>query len=225
MSLHFQKVKIKFDKPIYVGFSILDISKTFIYNFHYEVMKNKYGEKISLLYTDTDSLIYRIKTNNFFNDLKFDLLCHFDTSNFPTNHFCYSGKKKNIPGLFKDELKGEIMTQFVTLRPKLYGYTVSGIEHKKAKGVKKYVRDKYMTVNHYLDILTKFRIQNSKHFDTLNAESSQINAHCYINSIQATNHNVFSKTMRKIVLSANDDKRVILKYGICTLPYGHYKLN
>ncbi|XP_060855529.1 uncharacterized protein LOC132933232 [Metopolophium dirhodum] len=124
MSLHFQKEKIKFDKPIYVGFSILDISKTYIYNFHYDVMKNKYGKKISLLYTDTDSLIYRIKTNNYFNDLKFDLLSHFDTSNFPISHFCYSDKHKNTPGYFKDELKSEIMTQFVTLRPKLYAYTI-----------------------------------------------------------------------------------------------------
>ncbi|XP_060859920.1 uncharacterized protein LOC132937114 [Metopolophium dirhodum] len=225
MSLHFQKEKIKFDKPIYVGFSILDISKTYIYNFHYDVMKNKYGKKISLLYTDTDSLIYRIKTNNYFNDLKFDLLSHFDTSNFPISHFCYSDKHKNTPGYFKDELKSEIMTQFVTLRPKLYAYTVSGIEYKKAKGVKKYVRDKYMTVNHYLDILSKFSIQNSSHLDAQNGESSQINAYCDINSIQATKHNVYSKTTRKIVLSANDDKRVILKGGICTLPYGHYKLN
>jgi len=61
------------------GFFILDVSKTYIYNFHYNIMKNKYGKKISLLYTDTDSLIYRIKTNNFFNDLKFDLLDYFDT--------------------------------------------------------------------------------------------------------------------------------------------------
>jgi len=207
-----------------VGFSILDISKTYIYNFHYDVMKNKYGEKISLLYTDTDSLIYRIKTNNFFDDLNFDLLNHFDTSNFPIDHICYSDKRKYTPGLFKDELQSKIMTEFVTLRPKLYAYTVSGIEYKKAKGVKKYVRDKYMTVNHYLDILSRFSKQNSKHTDTLNDKPSKINAYCDINSIQSTKHNVYSKTMRKIVLSANDDKRVILKGGICTLPYGHYKL-
>jgi len=82
-----------------------------------------------------------------------------------------------------------------------------------------------MTVNHYLDILSKFTIQNSKHVDTRNGESDQISAYCGINSIQSTKHNVYSKSMKKIVLNANDDKRVILKDGICTQPYGHYKLN
>jgi len=185
MSLHFQKEKIKFDKPIYVRFSILDISKTYIYNFHYDIMKNKYGKKLSLLYTDTDSLIYRIETNNFFNDLKFDLLDHFDALNFPINHFCFSNKHKNIPGYFKDELKSEIMTQFVTLRPKLYAYTVSGVKYKKAKGVKK-----YMTVDQYLDILSEFSSQNA---DAQKNETKQISACCDINLIQSTKHHVYSQ--------------------------------
>jgi hypothetical protein len=91
-------------------------------------MKNKYDKNISLINTDTDSLLYRIKTNDFFNDLKYDLLKHFDTSNYPHNHSCFNSNNESIPGYFKDELKSGIMTEFVSLRPKLYAYTVNGVQ-------------------------------------------------------------------------------------------------
>ena len=80
--------KIKLDKPIYIGFTILEISKTIIYNFHYNIMKKKYeNNNLKLLYMDTDSLIYEIKTYNFFNDLKNHLLPYIDTSNYSKNRF------------------------------------------------------------------------------------------------------------------------------------------
>ncbi|XP_060855571.1 uncharacterized protein LOC132933276 [Metopolophium dirhodum] len=135
MAIHQHKETIKFDKAIYVGFAILDVSKTFMYDFHYNVMKKRYGTKISSLYSDTDSLIYAIQTTNFFNDLKNDLLPYFDTSNYPKDHYCFSELHKSQPGFFKDELKGIILKEFVSLRPKLYAYkTVDGTEEKKAKG-------------------------------------------------------------------------------------------
>ncbi|XP_025203843.1 uncharacterized protein LOC112600753, partial [Melanaphis sacchari] len=79
MAIHRHKEIIKFDKPIYVGFAILDVSKTFMYDFHYDVMKKRYGNKINSLYSDTDSMVYEIQTHNFFNDLRYDLLPFFDT--------------------------------------------------------------------------------------------------------------------------------------------------
>jgi len=215
MAIHMNKESVKFDKPIYVGFSILDISKTIMYNFHYNVMKTYYDTKISLLYTDTDSLIYSIETNNFFTDLKNDLLHHFDTSNFPNNHFCFSNIHKNEPGYFKDELKSMIMSEFVTLRPKLYAYIVRGVEHKKAKGVKKYVIKKHMKFEHYTEILTNFIKNNNINRDI---------AYRDMNLIQSNKHQVFSKTVNKLVLSGNDDKRYILKDGVHTLAHGHYKI-
>ncbi|KAF0746692.1 Uncharacterized protein FWK35_00025064 [Aphis craccivora] len=134
-------------------------------------MKNKYGKKISLLYTNTDLLIYRIKTNNFFNDLKFDLLDHFDTSNFPINHYCFF---------------------------------MSGVEYKKGQ-----IYDGW----HYLNILSEFSSQNAdaQKYETM------FSTICEINLIQSNKHHVHSKTVKKIVLSANHNKRVILKGGILFL--------
>jgi hypothetical protein len=216
MAIHTHKETIKFDKPIYVGFAILDISKIIMYDFHYNVMKKNYGEKISLLYTDTDSLIYSIKTENFFDDLKNNFLKKFDTSNYPINHTCFSNNHKNEPGFFKDELKSKIMTEFITLRPKLYAYVVGGEEYKKAKGAKKYIIKNKLTVNHYKTVLRNFIKQNPQ-----NKNDQYFN----INSIRSRKHEVFSETTNKLVLSANCDKRIILKNGINTLPYGHYKFN
>jgi hypothetical protein len=145
MAIHQYKDTIKFDKPIYVGSAILDVSKTFIYSFHYDIMKQKYGDKISILYSDTDSLIYEIITKIFFTDLKNDLLTYFDTSNYPKDHNFFSNDHKNQPGYFKDELKGVILKEFISLRPKLYAYkTVNDKEIKKAKVVKKYVIKKHI---------------------------------------------------------------------------------
>lgn len=208
--------KIKFDKPIYVGFSVLEISKTIIYNFHYNVMKKKYeNNNLNLLYTDTDSLIYEIKTNNFFNDLKKYLLPYFDTSNYPKNHYCFNESNKNIPGFFKDEIKGDILLEFVTLRPKLYAYRTNEIEVKKAKGCKKYVIDKHTCFSDYLNILKAY-------INNLNTNESAFRS---MNFIQSNNHVVYTKTTNKLVFSANDDKRFIMNDGVHTLAFGHFKLN
>ncbi|KAE9543739.1 hypothetical protein AGLY_002135 [Aphis glycines] len=143
MAILQHKETIKFDKAIYVGSAILDVSKTFMYDFHYNVMKNKYNNKIRLLYSDTDSLIYNIRTFNFFNDIRYDL--------FPENH-------KNQPGYFKDEMGGKVLKEFVSLRPKLYAYkTENNDEVKKAKGVKKYV------INQHISIKDMDFIQSNKH--------------------------------------------------------------
>jgi len=216
MAVHQYKDTIKFDKPIYVGSAILDVSKTFMYSFHYDVMKQKYGNKINILYSDTDSLIYEIITKNFFTDLKNDLLSYFDTSNYPKNHYCFSNNHKNQPGYFKDELKGVILKEFVSLRPKLYAYkTIDDIEIKKAKGVKKYVIEKHIRFDNYIHILNA-----CINHQTVSEEHANRN----MNFIQSNRHIVRSKTLNKLVLNASDDKRFIRGDGINTLAYGHYKL-
>ena len=100
------KTKIEYNKPIYLGTCILDLSKTLIFQFHYDYIKSKYGEKAQLLYTDTDSLIYYIETDDFFKDISADVNDWFDTSNYPKEHpsGIPTGKNKKVPGMFKMKL-------------------------------------------------------------------------------------------------------------------------
>ena len=77
-----KKMKVRFNKPIYLGMCILDLSKTLMYDFHYNYMKKNYGEKAKLLFTDTDSLAYEVQTEDFYKDISSDVAAKFDTSNF-----------------------------------------------------------------------------------------------------------------------------------------------
>ena len=111
-------------KPLYLGMSILDISKILMYTFWYDYVSSKYGDKAKLCYKDTDSFIIYIKTEDFFEDISNDVKKWFDTSNYDKNDKrpLPIGKNKKVPGLFKDELGGKIITDFVALRAKTYSY-------------------------------------------------------------------------------------------------------
>ena len=122
------------NKPIYFGLLILGISKTLMYEFWYDYMKPKYGNDVKLCYTDTDSFIMSIKTNDFYKDIAYDVDRRFDTSNCEVNRTLPMGKNKKVIGLMKDELGGKIITEFVTLRPKTYSYLTDDCkEDKKLK--------------------------------------------------------------------------------------------
>ena len=118
--IQMKKTKVKMNKPIYLGLSILEISKILMYEFWYDYMKPKYGNKVKLRYMDTDSFIMNIKTNNFYEDIASDVENRFDTSNYEVNRPLPTGKNKKVIGLMKDELGGKVITEFVTLRPKTY---------------------------------------------------------------------------------------------------------
>ena len=138
--IEIKKTKVKMNKPIYLGLSILEIRKILMYEFWYDYMKPKYANNVKLCYTDTDSFIINIKTNYFYEDIASDVENRFDTSNYEVNRPLPMGRNKKIIGLMKDELGGKIITEFVTLRPKTYSYlTEDGKEDKKAKGAKKCV--------------------------------------------------------------------------------------
>ena len=108
------------NKPIYLGLSILDISKILMYEFWYDYMKPKYNDNVKLCYMDTDSFVKNIKTNDFYKDISNDVEKRFDTSNYECNRPLPIGKNKKIIGLMKDELGGKIIMEFGTLRPKTY---------------------------------------------------------------------------------------------------------
>ena len=145
VAIHMKRTRLKFDKPVYCGMSILDISKTLMYDFHYNYIKKKYRDQAELLFTDTDSLMYEIETEDFFEDIKMDVESKFDTSDFPEDH--PSGIQrcnKKVIGMMKDEAAGKIIKEFVGLRAKLYSFKMhtalhEGKEEKKCKGVKKVV--------------------------------------------------------------------------------------
>ena len=136
--IEMNKRKVKINKPIYLGLSILDISKILMYEFWYDYMKPKYGNYVKLCYMDTDSFIMNIKTEDFYKDIANDVEKRFDTSNYEVNRPLPTGKNKKVIRLMKDELGGKIITEFVTLRPKTYSYLTDDCkEDKKATGTKK----------------------------------------------------------------------------------------
>ena len=113
LEIEMKKTKVKMNKPIYLGLSILEISKTLMYEFWYDYMKPKYGDNVKLCYMDTDSFIMHIKTEDFYKDIANDVEKRFDTSNCEVNRPLPTGKNKKVIGLMKDELGGKIMTEFV----------------------------------------------------------------------------------------------------------------
>ncbi|MFN9111290.1 MAG: hypothetical protein ACK5XN_14605, partial [Bacteroidota bacterium] len=106
-AVEMSKTEVVYNRPMIVGFAILELSKLHMYNFHYNVMKKEFKDDIKLLFTDTDSLCYHIKTENFFDFMKKNL-DEFDTSEFPSTHECYSTKNKKVIYKFKCEANGKI---------------------------------------------------------------------------------------------------------------------
>ena len=130
------------NKPIYLRQAILDLSKTVMHELYYNYMKLKYGANLWLCYMDTDSLIYDIKTDDFYNDITGNVKAKFDMSGYSCSwiHPLPIGVNKKVIGLMKDDLGGKIMTEFVALSLKLYIYKMlSGSGDKTWKGVKKCV--------------------------------------------------------------------------------------
>ena len=124
------------NKPVYLGMSILDIGKTLMYKFWYDYFKPKYGDRAKLCYTDTDSFIIHIITEDFFEDISNDVEIWYDTSNYDENDKrpLPIGKNKKVIGLFKDELEGKIMKDFCSRRAKTYSYLMDNdCDVKKAK--------------------------------------------------------------------------------------------
>ena len=138
--IEMKKIKVKMNKPIYLGLSILEISKILMYEFWYDYMKPKYSDNVKLCYTDTDNFIINFKTKDFNKDIANDVEGRFDTSNYEVYRPLPTGNNKKVIGLMKDELGGKVITEFVALRPKTYSYLTDDCkEDKKAKGTKKCV--------------------------------------------------------------------------------------
>ena len=158
MGCEMGKIKVVMSKPVYLSQAILDLSKIVMYEFHYDYMIPKYGDRLKLCYIDMDSLVYHIRTEDFYADIVDNVQTRFDTSGYIPDGYCVPGTteqshrplpvglNKKVIGLMKNELGGKIMTEFVALRPKLYSYKkLDGSEDKKCKGIKKCVVKKTLT--------------------------------------------------------------------------------
>ena len=201
-----KKTRIKINKPLYLGASILDISKMLMYKFWYDYVKPKYGDRVKLCYMNTDSFIIHIKTEDVFEDISNDVGKWFDTSNFDKDDKrpLSIGKNKKVPDVFKDELGGKIITEVVAIRPKTYAYlTDGGVEHKKAKGTKKCVIKQKLIFKNYTDCLLKNE-----------------NVYRPQHRFKSYNYDVYKEEVNKIALSSNDDKRLQTHDRIKTYPYG-----
>ena len=191
-------------KPLYLGMLILDIRKILMYKFWHDFINPKYGGRAKLCYTDTDSFVIYIKTENFFEDISNDVEKWFDTSNYNDKRPPPIGKNKKVPGLFKDELGGKIFTEIAALRPKTYANLMDdGSDHKKAKGTKKCVIKQKVMFEDYKDCLL-----NSK---TIYRSQERFKSYY---------HDVYTEEVNKIALSSNDDKRLQTFDRVTTYPYG-----
>ena len=139
--LRAKQLRLLLNKPIYVGFVVLERSKALMYEFYYDHIKHRYGPKASLLFTDTDSLCLYIETDNLYEDMKANI-DFFDTSNFDQTHELYSMRNAKVLGKFKSETGSTAPSEFVGLRAKMYSLLVSKTQKPKitAKGIKKVVR-------------------------------------------------------------------------------------
>ena len=136
MAIEMKKTKVKLIRPLYLGMSVIDISKTLMYKFWYDYIKPKYGDRAKLCYTDTDSFVIHILTEDVFWDIAPDVDIQFDTSNYDENDKRPPtiGKNKKVAGVFKDELGGKIIVKVVELGPKTWTHLMDdGSVHKKLK--------------------------------------------------------------------------------------------
>ena len=166
MGCEMGKIKVVMNKPVYLSQAILDLSKIVMYEFHYDYMVPKNGlEKLKLCYMETDSLVYDIKTEDFYEDIANDVEARFDTSGYSKTDFrpLPISLSKKVIGLMKNELGGKIMTEFVALRPINSYKVLDGSEDKKCKGIKKCVVKKTLTFEDYKTCLfsdsTEYRSQ------------------------------------------------------------------
>ena len=195
-------------KPVYLGQVILDLSKIVMYEFHYDYVKPKFKD-LQLCYMDTDSLIYNIKTEDLYSKITDDVSTRFDTSGYCPNRPLPIGLNKKAIGLMKDELGGDIMTEFIALRPKLYSYEkLDGAEDKKCKGIKKCIIKKTLMFEDYKNCLFNSSIEYR----------SQL-------MFRSIKHDIFTLEVNKVALDRNNDKRISKKDETSTLTRGHKPLS
>ena len=207
VAIHNIKETLTLNRPAYVGMCSLDISKTLIYDFHYNYIKGTYGNRAKLLFTDTDSLTYEIRTEDAYKDFWNDK-DKFDNSDYPADSPFYDASNKKGIGKLKDEAASKPIIEFIGLRSKMYSYTKDdGTNNKTAKGIAKSIIKKVIKHEDYKNIL-------------FNNEQMYHN----MKTIRSDLHILKTCLLNKVSLSCFDDKRYIHNDGMNSYAYGHYKI-
>ena len=207
VAVHKVKEGLTLNRPAYVRMCILELSKTFVYDYHYNIIKPLYGENAKLLFTDTDSLMYEITTDDAYRDF-YERKELFDNSDYPEDSPYYFKENKKVIGKMKDETAGVPIVEFVGLRSKIYSYMKDNNKGgKTAKRIKKAVTKK--DINHINYKETLFSKQQMHH------KMKTIRSNC---------HEINSYEINKFSLSCFDNKRYIFEDGIKSYAYGHYKI-
>ena len=200
VAVHKIKPVLLLNKSIYVGFSILELSKMIMFDWHYNYFDKIFNS--SLLFTDTDSLVYEIKGNDsvykVFRDMEL-----FDFSGYDQKSVYYDFVNKKVIGKMKDEMSGKIIAEFVGLRSKMYSIvTVDDEKLVRAKGV-----NRELMHSEFIDVL----------FD------KKVVRHC-MKRILGKGNKIGTYDICKISLPCFDDKRFVLDDGVNSLAYGHARI-
>ena len=212
--LELEKADVIFNKPIYIGFSILELSKLHMYRLHYDLIKKKYNDKAILMYMDTDSLIYDIETNDVYNDLN-EMKSYFDLSTYDKNFICYNDENKGKLGTLKDEynqfisINGKmninLIKEFICLKSKCYSLKLlNDKETKKCKGI------------------MYSELSRLKHENFIECNETDKIFNVQQSSFKTVNHNIYTINLSKEGLSSLDNKRISID-RIWTVPLGYYQ--
>ena len=231
ISVHMRQLEIYIDKPIYVGLTVLDLSKIKVYGFHYDFMKKRLGDQCKVLYMDTDSLIYEIKNVNIYDEIR-ENPKEFDTSNYPVdNPFGIVKYNKKVVGVMKDECAGRIINEFNGIRAKLYLIIHQRIHQAsitdeetmeideeaimRGKGIKRHLLQNGRIIEYHSDSLITPDDFRKCLFEKRFKSVVQCN-------IRSKGHDVKTEQVEKVALSPYDEKRYLIPGHTDTYPWGHY---
>ena len=213
VAVEMQKAMVLINKPTAVGFTVLELSKLLMYDFHYNVMKPKYPNhpvdgrsRLQLLMTDTDSLVYEVETANVYADM-YEMREHFDLSEYARTSPYFAAENKMCVGKMKDEYKGVVIASFVGLAPKMYSLaSVDKKEKKTAKGVMRAVLKRITHADYEAQVT--------------NPKMTQV----YGYSLMSVNHEIFTMHKTRRGICSFDNKRWICANGVDTYAYGHKRI-
>ena len=200
------QTKLTLNRPIYAGIVILDLVTRLMYIFYYNTLKAKYGDRVNLLFTDTDNLCISVNTDDVYEDMK-KLQNDLDCSDYPTDHPLHSIKNKKALVKFKDEMSGKIIEEYVGLRSKIYSIKWSEGNVRTCKGISKSVNKVVLRHKMYKECLMNVELRKDK-----------------VVRIGSDLHQIYIYNFSKISLSPFHDKRYVLDDKINTLAYGHYSI-